>query len=67
VIGLGVEALLFSLWRLHPGCCCRVGPVRDLHDVPRDAIEIAGVINAAGAQLSPDRHTKQGGEELSGF
>jgi hypothetical protein len=62
-----MEALLLSLWRLHPGCCCCIGPVRHLDDMARDAIKVSGVINAASPQLSPNRHTQQVGEQLGCF
>jgi hypothetical protein len=62
-----MEALLLSFWRLHPGRCCCVSPVGHLHNVPRNPVKVAGVIDAASPQLPPDWHTQQVGEQLSGF
>ena len=64
---LGVEPLLFGALRLlahRPG---RILPVGDLEHEIAEAIEVAGVIKAAGPELAADRQAQQQGEQLGGL
>ena len=67
MISAGIDALLLGLSWLDPCSGSGVGPVGDLHDVARHAIKVAGVINAASAELAPYRQAQGLGEQRSGF
>ena len=64
---LGVEPLLFGALRLFADRPGRILPVGDLEDEIAEAIEVAGVIKAAGTELAADRQTQQQGEQLGGL
>lgn len=61
--GGGIAALLLGLWWLDACGGCDVSPGGDLDHVVWHAVQIADVVLAAGAKLSPDGHTEQVGQE----
>lgn len=63
----GIVALVFGLGGLDAGCGGCVCPVGHLNDVIRHAIEVAGVVLPAGAELAPNWDVEQLGEKLSGL
>lgn len=63
----GIAALLLGLRRLDASGGGCVSPGGNLDDVIRDAIEVANVVLAASAELAPDWHAEEVGEDGRGL